>query len=86
MPVELVLRKRTCQSHERLDNISLGGVACNSARRFQRGSNVELRIPLFGEKACCTGVVAWCRKQADAYLVGIAFIDEDTLLRARMVE
>lgn len=86
MPVELVLRKQTFLPKQRLNNISLGGVACNSSRGFRRGTAVELRIPLFGDQARYPGIVAWCRKQSEDYLVGIAFIDEDTLFRARMVE
>lgn len=42
--------------------------------------------PLLGEQASCPGVVAWCRKQPDDYLVGICFTDEESLFRARMVE
>lgn len=86
MPVELVLRRQACIPRQRLNNISLGGVACNSLRGFRRGTSVELRIPLLGDQARYPGVVAWCRRQANDYLVGIAFIDEDTLFRARMVE
>lgn len=86
MPVELVLRKQACVPRQRLNNISLGGVACNSSRAFRRGTAIEMRIPLFGEQACYPGLVAWCRKLEGNYLVGIAFIDEDTLFRARMVE
>ncbi|QMV61272.1 PilZ domain-containing protein [Pseudomonas berkeleyensis] len=86
MPVELVLRKQACIPRQRLNNISLGGVACNSPRGFRRGTSVELRIPLLGEQARYPGVIAWCKRQAEDYLVGIAFIDEDTLFRARMVE
>ncbi|MBP8203913.1 MAG: PilZ domain-containing protein [Pseudomonas sp.] len=86
MPVELVLRKQAFVPKQRLNNISLGGVACNSGRAFRRGTAIELRIPLFGEQARYPGLVAWCRKLEDGYLVGIAFIDEDTLFRARMVE
>jgi hypothetical protein len=86
MPVELVLRKQAFVPKQRLNNISLGGVACNSSRAFRRGTAVELRIPLFGEHARYPGLVAWCRKQEGSYLVGIAFVDEDTLFRARMVE
>ena len=86
MPVELVLRKQACIPRQRLNNISLGGVACNSSRGFRRGTSVELRIPILGEQARYPGVVAWCRRQEGNYLVGIAFIDEDTLFRARMVE
>jgi hypothetical protein len=45
-----------------------------------------MRIPVFGEYARYPGVVAWCRKLEEGYLIGIAFVDEDTLFRARMVE
>lgn len=86
MPVELVQRKHAFLPRQRLNNISLGGVACNSNKGFRKGTAVELRIPLLGEQARYPGVVAWCRKQTEDYLVGIAFIDEDTLFRARMVE
>lgn len=86
MPVELVLRKQPNVPRQRLHNISLGGVACNSSRGFRRGSSVEMHIPLLGEQARYPGIVAWCRRQAEGYLVGIAFTDEDTLFRARMVE
>ncbi|MDA7086620.1 PilZ domain-containing protein [Pseudomonas sp. SA3-5] len=86
MPVELVLRKQPFIPKQRLNNISLGGVACNSSCGFRRGTAIELRIPLLGEQARYPGVVAWCRTRSDDYLVGIAFIDEDTLFRARMVE
>ena len=86
MPVELVLRKQAAIPRQQLNNISLGGVACMSHCCFIDGSEVDLRIPLFGTQACYPGIVAWCRKELDHYLVGVAFIDEDTLFRARMVE
>ncbi|MBU1333141.1 MAG: PilZ domain-containing protein [Gammaproteobacteria bacterium] len=86
MPVQLVLRKRPWLDAQRLNDVSLGGVACHCVKRFRRGTQVQMRVPLLGQQAQCNGVVAWCRKQADNYLVGIAFLDEDTLFRARMVE
>lgn len=86
MPVELVQRKHAFLPRQRLNNISVGGVACNSSKGFRKGTAVELRVPLLGEQARYPGVVAWCRKRSDDYLVGIAFMDEDTLFRARMVE
>lgn len=86
MPVELAVRKHVRLPKQRLNNISLGGVACNSNRAFRRGTAIEMRIPMFGEQACYPGLVAWCHKQGDHFLVGIAFTDEDTLFRARMVE
>ncbi|KRW61919.1 PilZ domain-containing protein [Pseudomonas sp. TTU2014-080ASC] len=86
MPVELVLRKQRFIPRQRLHNISLGGIACNSPRGFRRGTAVEMRIPLFGPNACYPGLVAWSRKEGGHYLIGIAFLDHDTLFRVRMVE
>ncbi len=86
MPVELIPLKQPVLTGQRLNNISLGGVACKCCRGFQRGSAVAMRFPLFGQQAQYPGVVAWCHKQLNDYLVGIAFTDEDTLFRARMVE
>ncbi|SDK84034.1 PilZ domain-containing protein [Pseudomonas delhiensis] len=86
LPVELVVRRQLFLPRQRLYNISLGGVACNAPRGFRRGTAVELRIPLLGDAARYPGVVAWSRKLVDDYLVGVAFLDEDTLFRARMVE
>ncbi|MDO9320299.1 MAG: PilZ domain-containing protein [Pseudomonas sp.] len=86
MPVELIVRKQACLPRQRLHDISLGGVACNSSRSFRCGTQIEMRIPLLGDQARYPGVIAWCHKLPDDYLVGISFIDEDTLFRARMVE
>ncbi len=86
MPVELVARKRKHLPLQRLHDISLGGVACNSMRAFRRGTAIELCIPLLGEQACFSGIVAWCRKQFEDYLIGISFLDEENSFRARMVE
>lgn len=86
MPVEIRLRKQKVIPKQRLHNISLGGVACNCGRAFRRGTAIDLLIPLLGDDAHYQGVVAWCRKQTDDYLVGIAFVDEDALFRARLVE
>ncbi|MCY1183628.1 PilZ domain protein [compost metagenome] len=86
LPVELLVRKQTCFPRQSVHHISLGGVACNWSRGFRRGTPIEVHIPLFGDAARYPGVVAWSHKQAGDYLVGIGFIDEDSMFRARMVE
>lgn len=86
MPVELVLRKQGFIPRQRLFNISLGGVACNSDRAFRRGTAIEMRVPVFGQGARCPGLVAWCKKHEQHYLIGIAFVDHDTVFKVRMIE
>ncbi|MFG5863009.1 PilZ domain-containing protein [Metapseudomonas sp. CR1201] len=86
MPVELVPRRGRHLPPQRLHDISLGGVACNSARAFRLGTALELHIPLLGEQARFSGTVAWCHKETHDYMIGIAFTDEENMFRARMVE
>ncbi|MFZ6049440.1 PilZ domain-containing protein [Pseudomonas sp. CR3202] len=86
MPVELVPHKGEHLPLQRLHDISLGGVACNSSRAFRRGTALRLCIPLLGDQACYSGIVAWCRKQLREYIIGIAFTDEENMFRARMME
>ncbi|MCK9800202.1 PilZ domain-containing protein [Pseudomonas sp. MAFF 302030] len=86
VPVELTLRKHSCISRQRLHTISLGGMACNYHRAWRRGTALEVRMPSLGEHICYHGYVAWCLRRKHGYLVGIAFVDEQTLFGARMGE
>lgn len=43
-------------------------------------------MPTLSENVCYLGYVAWCLRRKHGYLVGIAFIDEQTLFKARMGE
>ncbi|MCO7612309.1 PilZ domain-containing protein [Pseudomonas chlororaphis] len=86
VPVELTLRKYACISRQRLHTISLGGMACNYHRAWRYGTALEVHMPSLGENARYNGYVAWCLKRKRGYLVGIAFVDEQTLFSARMGE
>ena len=86
VPVELTLRKHECLSRQELHTISLGGVACNYHRAWRKGTALEVRMPTLSEQVCYLGYVAWCLRRKHSYLVGIAFVDEQTLFSARMGE
>lgn len=86
LPVELRLRRHSPCLDQRLDNISLGGAACHSSHPLPQGTPVTLHIPLLGEQAAYPGEVAWCTKQSDDYLLGLAFSEHAPEQRALMVE
>lgn len=86
LPVELRPRRHSPSASQRLDNISLGGAACHSSQPLAQGTPVTLHIPLLGEQATYPGQVAWCTKQANSYLLGVAFSEHAPELRAHMVE
>ncbi|WP_277960978.1 PilZ domain-containing protein [Pseudomonas sp. RIT-To-2] len=86
VPVELRLCHRPYLSARRLHRVSLGGVACRHHRRYPVGTAIELNMPTLGNGTQYPGYVAWCRKEAQGYLIGVAFTDEQTLFGARMGE
>jgi hypothetical protein len=83
--VELRVPDEPEARHERLRDLSTGGLCCRSRQAFDEGAQVRVRIPI-GEGFEAEGRVAWCRSQADGYRVGIEFVAETEAFRARMVE
>ena len=86
IPVELTLLKPECISRQQLHTISLGGMACNYHRAWRHGTALEVRMPTLNPDLRYLGYVAWCLRRKRGYLVGIAFVDEQTLFSARMGE
>jgi hypothetical protein len=86
VPVELKLLKPECISRRQLHTISLGGMACNYHRAWRHGTALEVRMPTVNPDMRYLGYVAWCLRRKRGYLVGIAFVDEQTLFSARMGE
>jgi len=86
VPVVLNLRHQPSLSARRLRAISLGGVACRQSQGYRTGTAVQMTMPTLGNDVHYPGYVAWCRKQPQGYLIGVAFTDEQTLFGARMGE
>ncbi|VVN17120.1 hypothetical protein PS862_01058 [Pseudomonas fluorescens] len=86
VPVELTLLTPECISRQQLHTISLGGMACNYHRAWRHGTALQVRMPTVNPDLRCLGYVAWCLRRKHGYLVGIAFVDEQTLFVARMGE
>ncbi|MDZ5434367.1 PilZ domain-containing protein [Pseudomonas fluorescens] len=86
VPVELTLFKPECISRHQMHTSSLGGMACNYHRAWRYGTALEVRMPTLNPDLRILGYVAWCLRRKHGYLVGIAFLDEQTLFSARMGE
>jgi hypothetical protein len=86
VPVELTLLSTECISRQQLHTTSLGGMACNYHRAWRHGTALEVRMPTLNPDMRFLGYVAWCLRRKRGYLVGIAFVDEQTLFSARMGE
>jgi hypothetical protein len=67
-------------------NVSHGGLAFVSDLCPAHGATIEITIPDVDPPFQAHARVAWCRPEADAFLVGVEFLDSTDAFRARMVE
>lgn len=79
-------------------DVSVGGLCFSSSKPVPKGTQIHIDIPLVlqtvgqSDKADpsshfdADGIVAWCRREADGYAVGVQFADASTQFGLRMVE
>ncbi|MBW3569940.1 MAG: PilZ domain-containing protein [Gemmatimonadetes bacterium] len=85
VPIEV----RTVQGEQAVAtglNVSHGGLAFVSKLCPAEGTTLEIAIPDVDPPFHAQARVAWCRPEADAFLVGVEFLDSTDAFRARMVE
>jgi hypothetical protein len=87
-PIELVSTEQQLAKgqHQRLLDVSVGGLCCLSKSAFPAGTRINVRIPVGEPPFSAEGTVAWCRPDNGGYRVGIAFDDASLAFSARMVE
>lgn len=86
IPIEFSEDTATYPVHERLNNVSFGGLSFTSSRPMQAGHILWLRIPDVHPPFEAPARVSWCRKQRHEFEIGVEFIMHDDEFRARMVE
>ena len=69
-----------------LHNVSHGGLSFSASQPHTQGEIVRLRIALVSPVFEAIGKVVWCRGTDGRYIVGVEFLDQVDLFRARMVE
>lgn len=84
IPIEL--KENAHSRAERLNNVSFGGLACESREYLEQNTLVNIRLPTIQPAFAATGKVVWCTKRNGNYDVGIQFLDESDLFLTRMVE
>lgn len=71
---------------DHLKNVSEGGLAFLSSTPLSPGSIIRVKIPLVTPVFQAVGRVTWCRACGDHFEIGVEFLDQDDVFRARMVE
>ena len=81
------LPKELLEAHSNhLKNISQGGLAFHSPESLSPGTILRVKIPIVIPVFQAVGRVTWCHDMGDYFEIGIEFLDQDDVFRARMVE
>lgn len=67
-------------------NVSFGGLAFLSSACPAVGEVLRLRIPTVEPAFEAQARVAWCRPEAEKFLVGVQFLDSTDAFQSRMVQ
>jgi hypothetical protein len=67
-------------------NVSFGGLAFLSRTCPEIGEVLRLRIPIVQPAFEADARVAWCKSEAEKFLVGVEFLDSKTAFQSRMVQ
>lgn len=94
MPIDFQINEDEPPVAHKIRDVSLGGLCFTAERPMQRGSHIRIHIPIASAASDggdqqpfeADGVVAWCRREGDAYAVGVQFADQSTQFGVRMVE
>jgi hypothetical protein len=86
VPLELHRVAGSAPLMERGVNVSFGGLAFLSNTCPAIGEVFRLRITIVEPAFEANARVAWCRPEAEKFLVGVAFLDPQAAFRSRMVQ
>jgi Tfp pilus assembly protein PilZ len=86
VPIDFQLGGRASFHREKLTNYSEGGLCFLADERVDPGTEIHIAIPIMPPQFHATGIVVWCRKEKNCFLVGVKFSEEETAYAVRMVE
>jgi len=88
IPIEVWHPNKLLCKYKRLHNVSQGGLAFRAKSFWEKGSMITVCIPFVHPPFEATGKVVWCSydNELEEYSVGVEFMDQDDMFRAKMVE
>lgn len=69
-----------------LENVSLGGLACQAGLIIPVNTMLEVRMHLLLPEYVSQGRVVWCKKSDDVYELGIEHLGDKDKTRLHMIE
>ena len=86
IPIDVLPAEVDSGDKRSLHNVSHGGLSFSANQMHSQGETVRIRITLVSPVFEAVGKVVWCHGTDGHYIVGVEFLDDVDLFRARMVE
>lgn len=86
IPLDFHLEEVVQGGTDYLKNVSRGGLSFYSKIPLEPGATIQLKIPLVKPIFEALGRVTWCHQDGNRFEVGVQFLDQEDMFRARMVE
>jgi len=87
IPIELEVIGKISGATQQLNNISLGGLSCETGEYLEQGTLVRIRINCVTPVFEMNGQIVWCLEKKKGYDVGIEFdANDQEIFTLRMVE
>ena len=90
MPIQVSLDRQADESSllpcEKLNNVSLGGLAFISTKALSIGQKVSVSFPLIDQQHSLSGEVVWSKPVDTGFEIGLQFEDPDEIYSLRMIE
>lgn len=87
IPIQIQVEYLPDSADSEMNNVSLGGLACESHTPLEKGAEVCIRVPFLKPAVEARGSVVWCHMKTEGiYEVGIEFAEPDDAYTARMIE
>ena len=86
IPIEITKADGVVRNRQPLNNISIGGLSCQTDDYFENGTVVKIRIDLVKPVFEVFATVVWCRVLKDKFEIGVQYEDENDEFKLHMVE
>ncbi|MDC9724873.1 MAG: PilZ domain-containing protein [Gammaproteobacteria bacterium] len=84
IPIEFNLAGTVEKLH--IKDVGTGGLCFSTHHSIETGAQIHIIIPICKPEFDAKGIVCWCKEDAGAFLVGVAFQQESVSYAVRMVE
>lgn len=86
IPIEIRYLGQSLLQERQLNNVSIGGLSLQTNIYLDKGTIIDVKIPVVKPVFETKARVVWCEKSGDHFDVGAEFTEEKEAFRAKMVE